>query len=75
MGIRKRRISAHEAGEETPCDACLHERRLVERSKELQDEYGLDGGALLKALLESLQYERELEKMWRRRPKPERSPQ
>jgi hypothetical protein len=67
MGRRKRRVSAHDGGEETLCDECLLAGRLLARVRELHDQYRLEGNALLRALLQSLQDEAVLEKMWRRR--------
>ena len=69
MGSKKRRPTAHEAGEAVPCGECLYGHRLLDRVRELRDQYGLNGHALLIGLLDSLQQENQLEKMWRRRPK------
>jgi hypothetical protein len=69
MAGKRRRISEHEAGETTPCDDCVAERRLLERAQELKDEHGLEGRELIEGVLNSFHQEQELEAMFKRRPR------
>jgi hypothetical protein len=53
------RVDPHDPNETTPCESCRIDLMILQRARELEAEQGH-----ARNIIESLQHEQELEKMW-----------